>query len=506
MLFTIFKLNQKINNMEQKNNFYLITLLAVCLSTVSCKTTQLLTEPPDTNNGEYPNFPALEKLSTIQIPISVPLDAVNRQINNRVPEKFSIDYAVECPEIPTQGQEYDCKLKGDIDIGKVNMSGNGGNLNFSTNVGGRITFFWSNRWEVRIPPFGPTISHHEDHDKNLHFKGNLLLSASPTINEEWRLIPNLKGDINFSEAYFHFGAEISVRGKLMEKLKPKLDENISDIENKIKQDITIKNKLTPFWNSLKKPIKVSDEYNVWSTIYPDRIYFNDINVSNNKINLAIGLGFKTKTYVGSKPNDIQPPVIPNLTKQKNQDNSINLNIPVLLEYTELTKIANEKTAGKEFNAGDKVKVTFDRIDLYGDSKNVFIKAKIRAKHKLTKAEGTVYLLGVPYLDNINQIVQIRDVEFDLKTKNFLLNSANWLLHKKVIEKIEEKAIFDLKPSIEKAKSSVNEKLSNVHIDDKLKIKGRLDLLSLDNLILSEKALIVSMQLSGRSEVEVLKLD
>lgn len=56
-------------------------------------------------------------------------------------------------------------------------------------------------------------------------------------------------------------------------------------------------------------------------------------------------------------------------------------------------------------------------------------------------------------------IEIRDVDFDVKSKNVLLGSADWIFDKKITNEIQKQAKFELGSYIDTAKFTMNQQLN-----------------------------------------------
>jgi hypothetical protein len=56
-------------------------------------------------------------------------------------------------------------------------------------------------------------------------------------------------------------------------------------------------------------------------------------------------------------------------------------------------------------------------------------------------------------------LEVTDVDFDIKSKNVLLGSADWLFDKKITKQISQNAKFNLSGYIDSAKTTINKQLN-----------------------------------------------
>jgi enoyl-CoA hydratase/carnithine racemase len=71
-------------------------------------------------------------------------------------------------------------------------------------------------------------------------------------------------------------------------------------------------------------------------------------------------------------------------------------------------------------------------------------------------KGVFYLLGLPKFDNAKNILALKNVEYDLSTKNVLIKTAKWLLDETIRKKLESQMVFDMNDLVTLTKKSINE--------------------------------------------------
>jgi hypothetical protein len=115
--------------------------------------------------------------------------------------------------------------------------------------------------------------------------------------------------------------------------------------------------------------------------------------------------------------------------------------------------------------------------------------------------GIIYLIGKPVYNDKDKTIEIRDIDFDVKTKNFLMKKAAWMFNRKITNEISSRSRYDLSSYIDSAKYLMNSQLNrewmkgvkNSGVIKELKIAGIYPLS--DNLIIRSNA-------SGSLEIKV----
>jgi len=73
--------------------------------------------------------------------------------------------------------------------------------------------------------------------------------------------------------------------------------------------------------------------------------------------------------------------------------------------------------------------------------------------------GIAYFTGKPFYDATKKMIEVREIEFDVKTKSLLLKSADWLFNKRITNEISRVSHFDLSSYIDTAKIMINKQLN-----------------------------------------------
>jgi Domain of unknown function (DUF4403) len=106
------------------------------------------------------------------------------------------------------------------------------------------------------------------------------------------------------------------------------------------------------------------------------------------------------------------------------------------------------------------------------------------------------LVGKPLIDVATQTLYFEDLDFDIKSKNVLLGSANFLLHKPLLNKIKEQATYPLTEQLAAAKATIQQTLNDYPISENVFLKGKLNNLILDNIYLGKDYMSVFINADG----------
>ncbi|MFN5911547.1 MAG: DUF4403 family protein, partial [Bacteroidota bacterium] len=173
-----------------------------------------------------------------------------------------------------------------------------------------------------------------------------------------------------------------------------------------------------------------------------------------------------------------------------------VNLDIKAGYDSLTTILSKEIAGKSVEVKNNM-VIFDSIRIESAAGN---KLNIRVNFS-GKKKGTLFLVGTPTFDVENQVISFPDLEFDIKTKNALLKSAEWIFSSRITDLFRQQAHFDLKPQLMRLKEDLNKEI-NREIAEKIFLNGKIDAMSVEGIYPSGNTLIIRASAVGNLSLKM----
>ena len=173
-----------------------------------------------------------------------------------------------------------------------------------------------------------------------------------------------------------------------------------------------------------------------------------------------------------------------------------MTLDIAASYDSLSAIVNKSMKGQEFPFKKK-KIIINNILINGalDSTIVFAVTFEGSK------EGTVYLIGKPCIDQVNQTISIKDISFEIATKSVLLKTAKWMFNDKIISEIQKAAVYDLKTILEDAKVSISKQL-NGPITDGVDMEGAIKKILVKSIHLTNSHLVMRTNILGELKLKL----
>ncbi|HYK57683.1 MAG TPA: DUF4403 family protein, partial [Flavisolibacter sp.] len=129
-----------------------------------------------------------------------------------------------------------------------------------------------------------------------------------------------------------------------------------------------------------------------------------------------------------------------------------------LQYDSLSKVMNGYLANKRFDITEglfKRHVTIKETRVSGDEKgDLLIQVDFEGSF-----DGTIFFTGKPVYNAEKKSIEVQEMDYDLKTKNFLLKTAKWLFNKRIINELKKYTSFELASYYDTASVTLNDWLN-----------------------------------------------
>ena len=240
-----------------------------------------------------------------------------------------------------------------------------------------------------------------------------------------------------------------ITSQVIKGLKAELDAAKIEME-KTYGSYDLRPKFQQVWDQLNKVYNI---YGLgWLQINPTKIRINNLFARNDSLNIFLGLSAKPVISF-EKPQE-HFTIVPNISDFSHRT-GFNIFLDAVLNYDSLSKIVNAQLSGQRFDlAANKYMIVKD-CSFYGvDNENLVIKVNFEGTQK-----GLFYLTGKPVYDAEHRIIQLTNIDFDIKSKNMLLKTAEWLFNNRIINELRKYSKFDLSNYVDSAKATINQQLN-----------------------------------------------
>ncbi|XWW45833.1 DUF4403 family protein [Fibrella sp. USSR17] len=296
------------------------------------------------------------------------------------------------------------------------------------------------------------------------------------------------------------GIDIPITGLVSKAITNNLGTITQTLDKQVREKIDLKTPVLRAWNLIREPYSVSDEFRTWLQVVPRRVLITPLRFEQGEIRTTIGLEGHTLTTVGAKPAVRPVTDLPDLTVVSTVKDDFRVGIIGEATYPEVAELAKKQLVGKSFNFST-YSITITDLDLYGQNENLIIKAGISGS-----VSGDIYLRGQPYYDVQTRSVTLRNLTYDLETRNLLQKAASWLLKSTLAKTLEKNLTFPVGDQIDAVRQSIQERMANYPLAKGVMLSGKIDQVSPDQVYLTPTAMVAVVHANGKVNVRVQGLE
>lgn len=317
-----------------------------------------------------------------------------------------------------------------------------------------------------------------------------LNTFTQIVNHEWITPPKIQTSlVNMPIKYI---ADI-----VISRSKSKLSQII---DNQIKQSLDIKKYVSDAWLKIQEPVLVMPEYKVWSKITPTSISMTPFYTMNNDWKSIFSISCLTDINIGDKPIFRKNSNVSNIVINSQTKDDFAINMLVDVPYTEADSIAKKTMLGQTFGSDGK-SVKIEDISLYGQGDNIVINTKMSGSFN-----GSIFLKGKPYYNILTRNIEMKDLDFEMSTKNFLFKTANWLFHKGLVERLKNSLKIPVGEKIDNAKNEIQQKITNYKLSQGVSIQGVIDSISISEIQIAKNSIRPILMTTGKLNLIIKELD
>jgi len=258
--------------------------------------------------------------------------------------------------------------------------------------------------------------------------------------------------------------------------------------------VDLKSRVQQVWDQLNRAYNI---YGLgWLQVNPQHLHINNLYAQNDS--LYVYLGLSARPVIGFEKPSEQNSSVPNIGPFSRYS-GFNIFMDAILQYDSLSNLLNQKIAGKQFDfRKGTVKKTFiiKECKLYGSGNE-----KLIIKVEFTGTDdGVVYFTGKPVYNNETHVIEVKDIDFDIRSKNALLKAADWLFSKRISSEVGRYARFDLTSFIDTAKVTINAQLNKEWVKG-IRSDGHINDIKLIGIYPLSKYLVIRSNCTGELSVK-----
>lgn len=445
---------------------------------------------------------AMSRPSRVIVPISVSLDELQKQANEKIPARLvSIaegrDGCVPAQWINAFGiktkitPDIDCHIEGAVDRGPVSIGGAGRNLVLSSHISA-----------------GVTVRGRGDIGQHIRETGDGALDA--TVGMAVDIAPDWTPQVTVNPGYRWtdaFGITVfGIRITFASKINPKIDEQLQRLKDNlpgIVAQLGLRQKAEEGWKKGFTVVPVSETPPVWVRFTPQEIGFPGYAIEGRFLNAQIAVAGITETFLGPKPPELAPTPLPPLKKDM-QPGGFDVFVPVSADYAALADAAK-----KELNVGQErivkvdalgdVRVIVNDVTLHqttGRKLAIGVNLSAKPPQAFLSTKGTVWLIADIAIDNAARRIVVKSLDLYSQTDNAPVDLLASLVRVEALNKaIRDALTYNFGRDYEKALAD-SSKLLKRELGNGARIDGALKSATVEEVRFGPDGIILGLAATG----------
>ncbi|MDX1912453.1 MAG: DUF4403 family protein [Saprospiraceae bacterium] len=303
---------------------------------------------------------------------------------------------------------------------------------------------------------------------------------------EWISRPVLKtgiGDINVE----------TIANLALNRSKKTLSQTLDQY---VSQQISLRPYVQEAWEAIQQPVLLDENYRMWSKTTPLSIGMTPLRTYNNTLSTKIAVECLNDVSFGEKPAFRENSTLPDLRLLDEAPDDFQMHFATDIPFQEAERLAKNSMIGQVFESGKK-KVKVEDLALWGNNDRVVVNTRLSGSFK-----GNIYFIGRPAFNAEKNQIEVKDLDFHVDTRNFLLRSASWIFQGTIKKKMAQSMVFPLAQQIAETKNSLQQTLANYPIQPGITLHGALDSIAVQDTRVTPTGIRVLLFSSGRVNVDV----
>lgn len=410
-------------------------IFPILLAFGSCRSIKPDRPPP--SNGPVPP----EAISSIHIPVEVPLSYIEEKLNVRPYSKMFQDQ-----EMP-MGSGLTASL--DVDRnGAIRLTGTGNEF-----LQAKIPMQVKGNLKIEKRVFGQVLSTDFPFDEAIAPQ----FSFQPHIGENWDFqVKNLEIDSwGKSLRYNLLGFEIDLDPLIRRQVQRVLDNQLSAANL---EQLDFKALAESLWQTLAAYHAIDGggmRVNISSL--PKKIGFHQEIGQDQILRLYVAVEGELAASLGKPLAEPQPTPLPKLSPNPYKDNLLDLTVPVSIPFLELDRLIKRDFEGTPLQLDTKTLLVPSNLktQAYGDMTLLSMDFEATRKDKKV-VRGKMYFAGTPSYDPRTKSINFSKPRFHVKSDDFFSNLAIRLKKGKIQRQMRKVANIPIGGFLENASQSLSE--------------------------------------------------
>ncbi|PTA66793.1 hypothetical protein C8263_15740 [Deinococcus arcticus] len=387
-------------------------------------------------------------VSTLTLPVTVPLSSVQEAANARIPKEFA-----RVDETRTfLGGLLSVQVQGTVTrTGHVQLTPTADGSGLVMRVPIRAAF--------RATPAGSgTLA------RDFGGEATVSLTVTPYVTPAWEAGVRVKGDYTWTDPLsvdLTPGVRISVQSLVDPQVRAQLDRVAAQVEAAVRTGARLRPRAEALWARAAQPWTLPTPEAAYARARPLSLQVTPPRFTPDALKLTLGAGLELAAGLGRAPAPGPVRPLPPLNTAPRLSPGLDLQVPVRLPYPELSRLATQAAAQKTFPlpvpTTPTLRVLGVTLTPAGGRLNAAVRVQITGPLGL-RVGATVDIQGTPALDPAGQTLTLQGVRVTTRREGLTGRVIGYLADARAQAYLQGAARFDLRPQLDRARAALQARL------------------------------------------------
>ncbi len=389
--------------------------------------------------------PLAEHLSRATIPVSVSIAAVGEALERKTPKQESGSRKNSFGRSFAQSE-----INWNLNRSRLQVSGQSGALSIATEFSGEARATGAIQLARKI-----------DFSASGDVVGSASLTASPTLETNWRVSPNLsevKIDIQRADIPIKRIGNLNVRGDILPGIRITADALRAQLNQSVARSDFFEQAARKGWKRLCGSTPLGEDSDLWLETIPVVARATQIRIGRKNIRTTIGA--EVKTRILTEQTQPECPFPRTLLLEEPEPGGFEIVMPAIIDYETLERTLAEEVVGK--SVGKNISITIKAVSIHPYGEKLLLGTEVAVEAKVlsgTEVKGILYVVAEPELDAETQTITLENVALDIDSQNVLFSMAGKAAEPLLLEAVSRRLPFDLGPKFEELRDGAEEAIS-----------------------------------------------
>nr|WP_304608545.1 DUF4403 family protein [Pontibacter anaerobius] len=470
-------------------------MVASAVAIPGCSSTDKLnTAAPAATASAAPAYKP--QLSSVTVPVSISVAALEDKLNHEIADILYKDTNLNDDNVAVTVSRN----------GSLSMRAERDKVYFTV----PLRIYAKGRWKWDPCKLCPSIDKAEDTTFDMIIKTESKIG----LTEDYQINTITSGDFEWgsTKPVLELGP---LRIGLARFVEPTLHKQMATLSKQLDKELQsrldVRKYVAEAWQQLQQPVMLNNDLNAWLTVVPKEIRMAPLLAHNGNLNTRLGITSYITVTTDGKPQVQVNKTLPRLIMDSRMSDDIQIGLTASIPYAHASKMVQEQVAKQTYTFdGGKSEITVNEAAITPGGNQLVLMLDVNGKTKAgiftKKIVGKVYLRGTPYYDAETATIRVRDVAYDLDTKDRILSTASWLAQNKFEEMIQQQVSIPVQGELDNARKmlqSTLDKQGRVH--ESVLLRGSIKDITPDNLYLTQDGIKAVVNAKGTLTATIDKL-